>query len=230
VKPHILPNGVAVIEGDTHHAVWCEAHGLVHDKWMARNLTNLIDGLGIRHAVDGGANIGTLTRVMLDAGAKVVAFEPNPAAADCLAINCPKATIVRAALGRKHGYTALITQANAGASYLVKPIGTNPNEVLYEVKSLDAYYTGTGMYQPVPGLIKLDIEGSEYDALRGAEQVIAKARPVLVMEINGGALERQGADAGDIFRWLGAHKYRWRILQPDCNIHSPQYDIEAIPF
>src|SRR5260370_7826509 len=34
----------------------------------------------------------------------------------------------------------------------------------------------------LPSLVKMDIEGAEYDALRGFERTIARARPLLILE------------------------------------------------
>ncbi len=71
----ILPNGCAVT-GKSHHVEWCEASGLQHDKWMSEQIcAHIKPGDTV---INVGAHIGTLCAGMLEAGAHVVAFKPNP--------------------------------------------------------------------------------------------------------------------------------------------------------
>jgi len=114
----ILPNGVAVA-GSTHHAQWCATEGLVHDKFTSSVIAGLIEKHGIRKCVEGGAHIGSLTRVMLDAGCEVLAFEPNQDAWQCLIHNCrgELLTPCHAALGEAPAKTSLVLSDNAGASF-----------------------------------------------------------------------------------------------------------------
>jgi FkbM family methyltransferase len=53
---------------------------------------------------------------------------------------------------------------------------------------------------PAPGVVKIDIEGAEVRCLRGAEEILARVRPVLVCEVAG---ENSGA-VGEILR---RHRY-----------------------
>lgn len=217
----ILPNNVAVIEGDTHHAVWCETQGLVHDVWMAKQIREAIQTKGIRVCIDGGANIGTLTKPMLDTGAMVIAFEPNPEAAACLRHNCPCATVHEIGLSYFGGQAALAPCDNAGARHLTKTKEAE-GATIVAVMPLDVYGYKAG-------LIKLDVEGHELEALRGAKETIARNRPVIIAEINQGALHRNNRTPQDVFAFLGAYGYKWKIMQPDCKPGDPQYDIIAYP-
>lgn len=57
-----------------------------------------------------------------------------------------------------------------------------------------------------PSLIKIDIEGGEAPALRGAEATIGRARPALLVATHG---EREHADVLELFeRW----NYRYEVL------------------
>jgi FkbM family methyltransferase len=220
----ILPNGVAVIEGDTHHAVWCAQEGLVHDKWMANQISLVLYRIRNKVCVDAGANIGTLTQAMINAGAEAVhAFEPNPDAVACLRHNCPTAIVHAVGLSDKPAQVALAQCDNAGARHVVKEPGVgNCCDTAIQLQTLDSF-------RLKPGLIKLDIEGCEVAALRGAKETIAKNRPVIIAEVNAGALARQGYDPQDLFSFLGAYGYKWTIMQPGCAPDSPQYDILALP-
>ena len=57
-------------------------------------------------------------------------------------------------------------------------------------------------------LIKIDIEGAEVDFLQGAEQTIARFRPVLVIEVNPSTLQRFGKTAADVIKLLGQYRYQ----------------------
>jgi FkbM family methyltransferase len=220
----ILPNNVAVIEGDTHHAVWCAQEGLVHDKWMANQIRLVLYRSRNKVCVDAGANIGTLTRAMVDARAEAVhAFEPNPDAVACLRHNCPTAIVHSVGLSDKPNVATLAKCNNAGARHVILTDRCETEgETAIELRALDSYNLK-------PGLIKLDIEGCEVAALRGAKETIAKNRPVIIAEVNAGALARQGHDSQDLFSFLGAYGYKWTIMQPGCAPDSPQYDILALP-
>lgn len=216
----ILQNGVAAIDGDTHHAVWCASEGLVHDKWMAAIICDHIKPGDV--VIEGGANIGTLTRAMLDAGAEVLAFEPNPDAIECLEYNCSEAFSIELALADRASEIGFRKNKNAGASHC----STN-GELEVSTVTLDGALIGFGIDAPIK-LIKLDTEGYELKALKGAKETIHNHHPVLILEINKDALERAGDSENAIYDFLLVANYKWRILQPDCVRGDPQYDIEAI--
>lgn len=218
----ILPNNVAVIEGDTHHAVWCATQGLVHDEWMARIVLDAMRFIGANCAVDVGANIGTLTKVMLDRGCHTVAFEPNSEAADCLAHNCPGATLHRVALGEAKGHCRVFRKPNASASYIEPPTEGPPVSDMVPIETLDGY-------DLKPGLLKIDVEGYEVRVLRGGKRTVAQHRPVIICEVNIKHLARYNYTPQDLFGFLGAYGYQWRILQPDARPGDEQYDILAVP-
>lgn len=223
----ILPNNVAVVAGDTHHAVWCAEQGLVHDQWMAKIIKEAIRSKGFSSticAVDVGANIGTLTMAMLESGCRVVAFEPNPEAADCLEYNCQGADIHRVALGENQGQCRIFRKRNASASYVTGPDMTvgDPVSDIIPVETLDSYNLK-------PGLLKIDAEGYEVRVLRGAKRTIATARPAIICEVSAEHLARYGYTPQDLFGFLGAYGYGWRILQPEARPGDPQYDIIALP-
>lgn len=216
----ILPNGVAVIEGDSHHSVWCSTEGLVHDKFTSSIIAGIMKEYRVKAAFDCGANIGTLTRCMLDAGASVLAFEPNPAALACLEFNCPQATIIPAGVGDVFEMAGLQLQPNAGASYLSKGKDV-------AITTLDRFQRWLGD-RPL-GFIKLDVEGYEEKALKGGLTIIRKHKPVILCEINEAALIRCGSSPKNVFDLIEVEGYRWHIIQPDCKAGDPQFDILAIP-
>jgi FkbM family methyltransferase len=56
-------------------------------------------------------------------------------------------------------------------------------------------------------VIKMDVEGAELAALEGAEGVLTKHRPVLLLEVNEQALRHQGASGAALAQFLRGHDY-----------------------
>lgn len=227
----IIPGiNVAVIEGDTAHARWIEELGTIHhDPWFRDQILRHIKPGDV--VVQGGANIGTLTRAMLDAGADIIVFEPNPEALNCLVHNCPeirwRGQVFNGALSDTLGKVRFIKDQNAGASFCKSDASIDRHPVAKEGEVwcyvLDIPNTRE------PSLILLDIEGFEVRALRGAAQTIARCKPTIICEVNRGALVRAGTTDAELFALLESYGYSFTILQPDCRIGDPQYDILATP-
>lgn len=71
--------------------------------------------------------------------------------------------------------------------------------------SLDDFVASGG---PVPRLVKIDVEGGEYEILRGGEGLFSTQRPLIVAEIH----HKQAAD--QIGPWLTEHQYASRWVAP----------------
>ncbi|MDE2604097.1 MAG: FkbM family methyltransferase, partial [Bradyrhizobium sp.] len=56
-------------------------------------------------------------------------------------------------------------------------------------------------------LIKMDIEGSELNALRGAQALLARDRPVLLLEAEEESLSLRGSSLTELLDWLAARNY-----------------------
>lgn len=78
-------------------------------------------------------------------------------------------------------------------------------------------------------LIKMDIEGWEFKALIGASKTLKEDKPKLIIEINSAALLLQGDTPDDIFTLLDMTGYGWEILQKECTLASPMFDILCLP-
>lgn len=219
----ILPNGIAVIEGDTHISKWVEKAGrLDHDQNMLPLLREYIPKGGT--VIDVGAFIGDHTVFYAECvgpRGNVIAFEPNPPAFDCLVHNTaryPHVKCLNHAASNELGHVVIQDEFNSGASYAVP--GDGPISCIL----IDN-----------PGLlrcdfIKFDCEGFEVRALKGAFATIRKHRPTMLIEVNAGALERQGCTPQDIFSILAHLNYRWRNIYPNQPCKGPQYDILCEPY
>lgn len=75
---------------------------------------------------------------------------------------------------------------------------------------LDDYIRETGI--PAPDWIKIDIEGMELPALRGAEQTLKQSHPTIICEINQ-ISGRYGSKVSDLIGYLGSLGYSIHALQ-----------------
>lgn len=131
---------------------------------------------------DVGANVGYFSILSCELGATVHAFEPNPSIRALLTRSVRLGTgeikVVAAACSDHEGTMPLYLSdpGNTGMSSLNKP---TEKHVEVDVITLDAYTRRTQAY---PALIKIDVEGHEYEVLSGAKSLIETARPIVMAE------------------------------------------------
>lgn len=211
----ILDNGIAVIEGDTHISSWVESSGrLDHDQYaLPIILEHIKEGDWV---VDGGAFIGDHTKAYKDKVGDfgmVFAFEPNPAAFQCLIHNCPSVQSFNYGLCSHGGEAFLETCENVGASS-IGVAGEAIKLMCLDELNLDRL-----------DFIKLDVEGYEFKALQGAKGLIERLRPKMWIEINYHALKKQGVESKDIMIFMYDHGYDVTCY-PDPD--GMQYDILCV--
>lgn len=131
-------------------------------------------------AIDGGAHIGTWSRLMAPRFQRVIAVEPSPDTYEALCANlyafgCDNVDPRHIAIGSVPGQVSMTldqkgaSMANTGARF-VQAGGTIP------VERIDDWNL------PSLGFLKLDIEGSEVDALEGARKTLRHCKPVVLFE------------------------------------------------
>ena len=100
------------------------------------------------------------------------------------------------AISNQEGTALLYTIANCPENTLSAIHGRLPDEHtrqnLVNVTTIDSFCASQSL---IPDIIKIDIEGFELHALRGARQTLSRQRPVVVWP---GPRARQGARAGTI--------------------------------
>lgn len=139
--------------------------------------------------VDGGANNGFFTVLLsklVGPAGKVVAVEPDERnlrkLARNLAVNeCENVDVVPFALSDKVGRAELYTFEHGGASTCVRVPAIPFAGHVVEATTLDAIFKTRSK---IPSFIKLDIEGYEYKALRGAQHILSIDHIPCVVEWN----------------------------------------------
>ena len=180
-------------------------------------------------ALDVGANIGTyalpLARLVGPTG-RVVAFEPNRPTCACLRQNIRQnrlgnVRVVRAAVGEEPGHCDLVVNAaNFGEVHLA-PAATAPaatTRARVVVTTLDAECARLAL--PRVDFIKIDVEGFELAALRGAVAVLA-AHPRIVVqtEIVPAHAARYGFEIAELVAFFAARGFTPHACDENGRMH-----------
>lgn len=137
--------------------------------------------------LDCGANVGVYARAALEAGASlVVAIEPLPVNIECLRLNFSSEIDSGRLIVYPKGVwdsddvlTLHVNPANtADASFVTSP-SPSAIEMMLPLTTIDKLAAELNL--PRVDLIKMDIEGSEPRALRGAAQTLARHQPRLAI-------------------------------------------------
>ena len=186
----------------------------VHFSEGEQRWLNALPSGSIDIAVDVGAAIGSYTWILSRKSEQVFAFEPGHQHGSYLArlVSGTNVTLVRAAVGAASGTVSIYTPgsdeiARQAATLSVKnPViqlpGTTSESV--QVVSLDEFFADKVGRGRTIDLIKVDIEGYELEALKGARGLLEQHRPLLICEIE----KRHNADFGQVFDLLSSAGYR----------------------
>jgi len=141
--------------------------------------------------VDIGANIGfhsLIASAVTGPDGNVLAFEPLPRLQQQMqksieSNNFSNIVIKPVALGMSYGSANLsLVEENIGASSIqdVSIDRVVSDIVTVPVRTLDSYREELSRID----LVKIDIEGTEYEALRGGEKILLKFKPVIILEFS----------------------------------------------
>jgi hypothetical protein len=71
----------------------------------------------------------------------------------------------------------------------------------------------------VPNVLKIDVEGAEWEVLKGAEQILQRYHPMLFLSLHPAALTKRGESPEVILDWLVHRGYGHDVIARDHEIH-----------
>jgi FkbM family methyltransferase len=159
--------------------------------------------------LDVGAHVGYYTlisSVLAGPRGRVLAFEPNPRNCAFLrrhvAINGLRNVEVEpAAVAEAAGSARFDFGTGSGTGHLAEGGALEVRTV-----ALDEACRARGL---TPNAVKIDVEGAELQVLRGGEDIVTRARPVIFLSTHGAQVHRACLD------WLGERGYALRPILGD---------------
>lgn len=185
-------------------------------------LTEFTDMCFLLHALratdqfaDVGANLGSYTILACAAvGARGVAFEPVPVSHDRLVenirLNCmeDRVRVVNMAIGETPGEVAFTT-GHSAMNHIVADGARESGDITVAVGTLDTALAGDA-----PALMKIDVEGYETPALRGAVETLNRESLLAVIIELDGHGQRYGYDEDKIVRIMAGHGFHPHAYDP----------------
>jgi FkbM family methyltransferase len=184
-----------------------------YEPWTTRILSQILrPGM---HFLDIGAHVGyytLLSGAIVGENGRVYAFEPEPKNSKALRENVASAglrnvTIFSYAVGNQAGTAKLYVHPEGSGYHSLFPlIAEGLTEILIDVVRLDDLIRRGEVKRA--DVVKLDIQGAELTALRGAKRLLSEKHPVLLVEFCPSELRRAHTDPRELLqelRNLGYH-------------------------
>lgn len=154
--------------------------------------------------VDVGGNIGSFFSQFYDISMRIIVFEPIPDLASTISRsiagnNDSKVLLHTLAIGDKPGMIYMADSNNASVN-LNSVIET---DLHIEVSTLDIMLS----CEPVIDFIKIDVEGYEWFVINGAREIIAKCKPLILLELHPQFINQYGKSVDDIIDILTEFGY-----------------------
>jgi FkbM family methyltransferase len=195
----------------------------IYEKNTIRHLLKLFSRFDRKDLTifDVGANIGfyslTIAKNLSRTKSVIHSFEPNPVTyglfVNNIAMNGFK-TIVANQLGlsdKEETLTISYSANNLGAASVFA--GAGKNTAAIHLTTMDTYCKSNNIEKV--DCIKIDIEGSEFNFLKGAERVLAASEKLIViMEIVDENCIKAGYTTTDIFDFMIRHGFKAYLPKP----------------
>ena len=168
--------------------------------------------------VDIGANIGSYTILACSViGAKGICFEPVPSTYDKLVMNTKinnlenKVSVLNKALGEEEGIISFSSEYNCMNHVIAEDeIIDDKHKVDVNISTLDNEISDDN----IPFMIKIDVEGYETPALKGAKRILNNNNlSVVIMELNGSG-NRYGFDENKILKMMFDYGFKAYSYEP----------------
>lgn len=184
--------------------------------------------------MDIGASWGLFALTFAEAvgpSGKVIAIEPNPEVFRDLRKLTQRTAVtpICCAAGAQPGHLQLnvpVTSAGSPAT----PYGSLAHTWPGPVRSYDVDVVridDLAGQESIVSLIKIDVEGWEFEALAGAAQTISRHRPPIVIEAERRHLRETGRDLPELFEWATTNGYTFRGIGPQGLMTEGEFDIDV---
>lgn len=167
-----------------------------------------------RVIIDVGANFGfySLLSAGINPKANIFAFEPSPYILRSFRRNIElnnyeNIYLQPVGVGDKEGKFKLFVSDvnNTGMSSLVNRGEFSKYTVDVDVVSLDEFVVANSL--SAIDLVKIDVEGNEFNVIKGMEEIIKINQPVIFIELLNDTLKNFGHHINDVFQFLSGMGY-----------------------
>ena len=186
--------------------------------------------------IDVGANIGYFSLIMAKCveNGKVFSFEPELKNFELLEKNLDEneysnVVLENKAVGNKNGITEMyladkndnIYSSSMHKIFSSKIVSQLSNTISVNIIKLDEYFVNLGLINKID-LVKIDVEGAEFDVLRGMEKIIDGNKNIkIIMEFCLENLEDFGSNPKDIMHFLKDKGFKiWKINEIEKNLQQ----------
>lgn len=182
-----------------------------------RRLKDLARDVGGKYlvAIDVGANAGLYAAILSRYFGRVICIEPNPTCVaylrKVLPTNC---LLVDVAVSDRSGAVDLVVPIFDGALETTWGTISKTNPIVADSARVERISVPVRRIDDIVkdlrsklggriALLKIDVEGHEFEALQGAADLLRHERPIVIAEIEA----RHGAPVDKIFELLAAYNY-----------------------
>jgi FkbM family methyltransferase len=193
--------------------------------------------------LDVGANIGYFSLMLAHKfpHLKVLSFEPNPNNVAQIKTNIEinnlkNISINEMCLSNQKGNVEFaippMTESGWGRINDTSASLEGFTKINVPCETLDSLYESGAIAVSKPMLIKMDIEGFEEQALKGAENILKNIKPILCIELNEACLVENGSSSQNIIRYLTNMGYTAYVIDKGNlkKINSPKENYKFLNY
>lgn len=180
---------------------------------VSRLLVTLIKNSRVYADIGGNVGVFSVLPAIANPDCKIFYFEMDRTIKPLLLRNMrlnhlgdTSITIVNAAAGELDGQLEYLPHPYSFLAMLGKErIDIYDLKCHAPVITLDSYFRSQGFD---PDLMKIDIDGAEFSALRGMSRILREAKPDLLLEVHPAYLPKFGSSAAEVFALLNRFDYQ----------------------
>jgi FkbM family methyltransferase len=230
LSKHLVPHGTRLIETQGQK-MYLDSHDMgiaaaaLADGSYEQCETNLIKSIVQEGMIcaDLGAHVGYYTLLMagrVGAGGKIFAFEPDPNNYALLLKNIEangfkNVAPVQKAVSGKSGIARLFLSPDNGRSRAIWDPHKQWQSVAVDVVSLDDFFQN----QDYPKVIKMDVEGTEMEAILGMSGLIKKSGNLtIIVEVHPKGIIQAGSSPAQFVQTLLEYGFRLSVLEEPTTV------------